>query len=298
LVQHQVKISVEQVKDFIRAAIEDANRKSSRVILSIKSDEAPETATKKYKREGRKLLEYFRKYCADPAATAHQIQSKHYTVVGEDLFRRKTLQKERMNAGWRYQYLTIYCSRATQRFESVSDIGTKEADFNAVVRFIDDPQDHLNLFVSVKNRRNTIGGQDFPKAVKALETMASTDKNVQGPYLCVFGIAMDRGTRYIRRDKEGREYSSNTEVWLSDYFWPFFTNFSYEEIMTLVLEVFEELYETGDLATQLEVPSEVLEAFGDACKSAGLVNEDGCFNDARKVVRFICSPPPQTRKEN
>lgn len=68
--------------------------------------------------------------------------------------------------------------------------------------------------------------------------------------------------------------------------------------MTLVLEVFEELYETGDLATQLEVPSEVLEAFGDACKSAGLVNEDGCFNDARKVVRFICSPPPQTRKEN
>ncbi len=297
LVQHQLKVSVDDVKKFIKIAIDDANKKSSRAILSIKADESSDIVAKKYKVAGKKLLEYFRKYCVDPAATAHQIQGKHYNEVGEDLFRRKTLQKERMNAGWRYQYLTIYCSRATKRFDSVSDIGNKEADFNAVVKFVENTNEHLNLFVSVKNRRNTIGGQDFPKAVKALESVASKDKNTRGPYLCVFGIAMDRGTRYIRRDNEGREHSLNTEIWLSDYFWPFFTNFSYEEIMTLVLEVLQELHSSNELATQVEAPKEVLQAFGEACKSAGLVDETGHFNDARRAVSFICSPLPVNEKK-
>ncbi len=254
LVQHQVKIPVDQVKIFIRVAIADANKKSSRIILSIPVDDPPEKVARKYKQEGKKLLDYFRKYCVDPATTAYQYQGKHYTAVGDDLFRRRTLQQERMNAGWRYQYLTLYCARETTRFDSVSDLGTKEADFNAVIGFSNNPQEHLNLFVSVKNRRNTIGGQDFPKAVQALETAASTDRNRRGPYLCVFGIAMDRGTRYIRRNNEGQAYSVNTEVWLSDYFWPFFTNYSYEEIMTLVLEVLEEFNESGELATHVEVP--------------------------------------------
>lgn len=289
LVQHEVKIPVERAKEFIRAAIIDANRKSSRAILSIAPDETPENIEKIYRREGKKLLEYFRKYCIDPAATAHQIEGKHYSVVGEDLFRRRTLQKERMNAGWRYQYLTIYCARETKRFESVSDIGTNEADFNAVIEFTDPQAEHLNLFVSVKNRRNTVGGQDFPKAVQALEAMAVSDKNRRGPYLCVFGIAMDRGTRSIRRDRNGRAYSINTEIWLSDYFWPFFTNFSYEEIMTLVLEVLQSLEEAGDLATQVEVPEPLLRAFGEACHKEGLVDDSGHFNDARKIVRFICT---------
>jgi len=295
LVQHPLKISVEQVKAFIKTAIEDANAKSSRAVLSIKPDETPEKVMQKYKKAGKGLLNYFRKYCVDPAATAHQIQGKHYTFVGRDLFRRSTLHKERMNAGWRYQYLTIHCARGTKRFDSVSDIGLKEADFNAIIPFADNPKEHLNLFVSVKNRGNTIGGQDFPKAVEKLEKVASSDKNMRGDYLCVFGIAMEKGTRSIRRDNQGREYSLNTEVWLSDYFWPFFTNYSYEEMMTLVLEVLEELHESGD---QAEVPSEVLEAFGAACRSAGLIDQNGNFNDARKVVSFICNPPAtQTSKE-
>ncbi len=289
LVQHELKIPHEQVKEFIRTSIHDANRKSSRAILSIDANETPEKITKKYKGAGKSLLSYFRKYCVDPAATAHQIQGKHYTVVGEDLFRRRTLQKERMNAGWRYQYLTLYCARETGRFDAILDIGTVEADFNAVIKFRDNPDDHLNLFVSIKNRNNTVGGQDFPKAVRALETIASGDKNIRGPYLCVFGIVMDRGTRYIRGDKRGIPYSNNTEVWLSDYFWPFFTNYSYEEVMTLVLEVLEELHGAGELATQVEVPSEVLDAFGEACVGAGLVNAEGYFTDSRKIVSFICS---------
>lgn len=289
LVQHQAKIPIERAKAFIRTAIADANKKSSRAILSIPIDDPPEKVARKFKREGKKLLDYLRKYCVDPAATAYQYQGKHYAVVANDLFKRRTLQKERMNAGWRYQYLTLYCARETKRFDSVSDIGTKEADFNAVIGFAHQPQEHLNLFVSVKNRRNTIGGQDFPKAVQALETVASTDKNRRGPYLCVFGIAMDRGTRTIRRNNEGNAHSVNTEVWLSDYFWPFFTNYSYEEIMTLVLEVLEELNETGEIATDVEAPTELMEAFGLACQNANLLDDKGCFADARRIVSFICS---------
>lgn len=285
---HPGKITIEKVKQAIRRAIQDANQKSSRTTLSIPSDEPPHKTAQRYRREGRKLLEYLKKYCVDPAVTAYDMQGKGVYAVGEDLFRRRILQKERMNAGWRYQYLTLYCARETNRFESVSDIGSIEADFNATVPFVGDPHQHLNLFVSVKNRRNTIGGQDFPKAMRALEGVANRDKNRRGPYLCVFGIAMDGGTRQIRRDRDGRDYSVNTEIWLSDYFWPFFTNYTYEELMILVLEVLEELSEGGGLATQLEVPQEILQAFAEACAEERLIDGEGRFVNARTLVRFIC----------
>jgi hypothetical protein len=32
-------------------------------------------------------------------------------------------------------------------------------------------------------------------------------------------------------------YSFNTEIWLSDFFWQFFSNVSYEHIIKAVLEV-------------------------------------------------------------
>jgi hypothetical protein len=298
LVQHPVKIPLDQVKTFIKSAIVDADKKSGRVILSIPANASPEETEKKYQVAGRKLLDDFKKYCVDPAATAYDIRGKHYKRVGADLFRRKTLQKERMNAGWRYQYLALLCAQATQRFVSVSELTDKESDFNAVVRFVDKSQEHLSIFVSVKNRGNTIGGQDFPKAVRALEAMALTGKNRRGPYLCVFGIAMESGTRFIRRDKEGRAFSMNTEVWLSDFFWPFFTNYSYEEIMTLVLEVLQEEKDTSDhSATEVDAPDEVLEAFGAACRNAGLIDDQGIFTDAQKVVRFICNTQPRTPKK-
>jgi len=101
---------------------------------------------------------------------------------------------------------------------------------------------------------------------------------------------MDRGRRQIRRDNQGREHSPNTEVWLSDYFWPFFTNYSYEEIMLLVLEVLEGEANNEDLPTQVEVPEGVLQAFGQACSTASLIDENGIFVSARQIIRYICAP--------
>ncbi len=111
--------------------------------------------------------------------------------------------------------------------------------------------------LSTKNRRNTLGGQDWPKAIRALESVAMNDRNRVGPYCCIFGIVMDRGQRHIKiEQKTGQTYSNNTEVWLSDFLWPFFANYSYEEIMRLVLDVLLSLQESEELATQIQIPLE------------------------------------------
>lgn len=288
IVSHQGKIPPERLKTLIRAAINAANRKSSREILSIPSNATPEMLEAIYEQKGRELFRYFKKYVGDPASTAHQIYGKHYRVVGTEQFRNRTLQKERMNSGWRYQFLAVDCARSSLRFKSVSDIGAAEGDFNAIVEFQNPALAPLRLYVSVKNRSNTLGGQDWPKAIEALERVAKTDKNAIGPYCCVFGIAMDRGTRYIKREQKSKvPHSVNTEVWLSDYFWPFFSNYSYEEIMTLVLDVLISSYEAENLATEIEIPEKLLDSFGAACAKALLIDENGFFNDPYRLVHFF-----------
>lgn len=255
LTPHKTKIPVEQMKSLIQSAINNAGRKSRREILSIPLDATSEQIAAIYEREGRELFRYFKRYCGDPAATAHQIYRKHYRDVGVEQFRNRTLQKERMNSGWRYQYLVIDCARQTKRFEAVSDIGAAEGDFTATIKFLDHSRQPLSLYVSVKNRSNTMGGADWPKAIQALETVAKNDKNRTGPYCCVFGIAMDRGLRYIKREQKTKiAHSVNTEIWLSDYFWPFFADHSYEEIMRFVLDVLVSSYSAENLPTQVDVP--------------------------------------------
>jgi hypothetical protein len=298
--QHTQKISVDAFKRMIVAAIEDANAKSGRGGVILPADADEKTVNKIYQNEAKKLFTYFRQYPSDPASEAYILFRKHYREVGIDAFKSRVVQKGRMNSGWRYQYLSVDAARASGRFRSVSDTGTSEGDFTAVIDFQDASRKPLSLYVSVKNRKNTLGGQDWPKAIHALEKIANEDKNRVGPYCCVFGIAMDRGERYIKRQqKTVHAHSPNTEVWLSDFFWPFFTNYSYEEIMTLVLEVLIEQSETNsvvaqeaaELPSQVEVPEAILTYFGQHCAKAGLVNEDGYFDDPRKLVHFFCTKP-------
>lgn len=289
LVPHKPKVSVAILKKLIRAAIDNANNKSSRTILSLPDGATQQELDAIYVKEGKQLFKYFRKYCGDPASTAHQIHGKHYSEVGREQFHNRTLQKERMNSGWRYQFLAVDCARQSKRFESVSDIGTAEADFNAIIKFVDTKKKPLVLYVSVKNRSNTMGGQDWPKAIHALENFAINDKNRTGPYCCVFGIAMERGFRIIKRARGNNQpHSVNTEIWLSDFFWPFFANYSYEEIMAIVLDVLMESYEPNVLPNQIEVPDKLLMSFGSFCRQAGLLGDDGRFHDPRKLVSFFC----------
>jgi len=289
LTPHSHKISVNELKGLILTAIINANKKSSRQILSMSANVSKEEVDQIIKREGKKLFDYFKKYVGDPAATAHQLYGKHYIGVGKEQFRNRTLQKERMNSGWRYQFLALTCAQKSKRFISVSDIGAAEGDFNAVIAFLDHNKQPLSFYVSVKNRSNTMGGQDWPKAIQALESYAINDKNRTGPYCCVFGIAMDRGTRYIKVEKKsGKPHSFNTEVWLSDFFWPFFANYGYEEIMQIVLGVLLDEYSPEMLASQIEIPDELLKVFGDYCTRAKLIDEKGFFHDPYRLVNFFC----------
>lgn len=286
LQQHTYKVPIEELKKIILRAIENANKKSSRVILDIPDSLSEGEVQKKYEEEGKELFKYFRQYYGDPASTAHECLHKHYVEVGKEQFRNKTLQRQRMNSGWRYQFIAKDVATNSRRFISVSDMGAKEADFNAQIGLIDTSKAPVNIYVSIKNRSNTMGGQDWPKAIYALEDVARFDKNRGGPYLCVFGITIQKGKRYTKvENATNRPYSVNTEIWLSDYFWPFFSNYSYQEIVQIVLEVLLEASKPDKLDDV--IPEELLKSFGASCANHHLVDVNGYFDDAQKLVNFF-----------
>ena len=239
-----------------------------------------------YQKEGRALFDYFQKYFGDPASTARKCINRHFSEIAKEQYRNRTLQQERMNSAWRYQFIAKDAAIASKRFESVSELGLYQADFNIVIRYKKN-KSKLAIYVSVKNRSDTVGGQDMPKAIIALEDDAKLDKNRDSPYLCVFGITMERGLRLIRKNqKSGVPHSINTELWLSDYFWPFFTNMSYEDMMRTVLEILL----TGAVGEVSggEMPQELLDSFETCCREHKLLDKKGKFNDPFKLVELFC----------
>lgn len=294
LTPHTYKIPEKLMKDLIRSAILKARQKSSREFLAISLQATADEIEKIYKDKGRDLFTSFKVSYTDPAATAYQLSKKHYKEVGNELFRTKLLQKVRMNSGWFYQFLAQSCASHSKRFKDSSGLGTPQGDFNVVIESTDKNgvKKDLILYVSVKNRSNTVGGQDLPKAIHALEDAVSSDKNRVGLYCCIFGIAMEKGLRRMPGNREKKLHSENTEIWLSDYFWPFFSNYTYEEIMTLVLDVLIEDFkaaEADEAVTSALLPAELLEEFGAACRKASLLDENGNFDDPYKLVKFFCS---------
>jgi hypothetical protein len=299
LIPHKKTIEDGVLKKIIERSVEYANKKSSRAILEIPDDAADEQVRAVYLKEGKSLLAYFRRYCGDPASTAYECEGRHYAEIAKEQFHNRTLQKERMNSGWRYQRIAYQCAETSHRFKSVSDIGAVEADFNITAETVDCPEiPIINIYVSIKNRINTLGGQDWPKAIYALEDVARTDKNRSGPYLCVFGIAMERGQRTIKKNSKTKQpHSFNTEVWLSDFFWPFLANHSYEAIMLAVSDFLAEQGLTTENRTAgIPVPNELIESFGKECRKNGLVDADGKFNDRRKLVTFFCTKSVKIKK--
>ena len=61
LVPHKHKISEEELKGLISSAIINANKKSSRQILSVPTNASEGEASQIYKKEGQKLFSYFKK---------------------------------------------------------------------------------------------------------------------------------------------------------------------------------------------------------------------------------------------
>ena len=140
--------------------------------------------------------------------------------------------------------------------------------------------------MSVKNRSNTLGGQDWPKAIQALEQVARTDRNRDGPYICVFGIAMEKGPRRIKVIGRTKPHTLSTQN-LSDFFWPFFANYSYEEIVS---EVLHTLRRPARPTLRLQA-SHCLKSCWKPLANVGrysLLDSDGRFNDADRLVQLFC----------
>ena len=286
LVPHVHKIKIAELKKIIQSAIINANQKSNRSILDIRENPSDDEMKKLLLKKGKELFNYFVKYCGDPASTAIACHNNHYSTVAKEQFRNRTLQKERMNSGWRYQFIAKDGASASQRFDLVSELGASEADFCVSIRTIKHKPESVSIYVSVKNRINTMGGQDWPKAIAALETVAKTDKNRTSPYICVFGIAMEKGLRLIKQDQKTKSnHSNNTEIWRSDFFWPFFTNYSYEEIIQVVLDVLIEIGEKDGM--DIEIPSDLIESFGVCCREHDLLDESGMFSDPYRLARLF-----------
>lgn len=283
---HTNIISDKDLANIIKRAVKTANVKSSRAILNINDNISEKEINKIYCKEGKSLFRYFLKYCGDPAATAFDCINQHFSKIAKEQFRNRTIQKERMNSGWRYQFIAKDTAISSKRFHSISDLGASEADFNAIILEVVTGR-HISIYTSVKNRTNTMGGQDWPKAIRAMEKMAQNDKNRTGPYLCVFGIAMEKGQRNIRSEaKTGMPYSFNTEIWLSDFFWQFFSNISYEKIIKAVLDILIEGKTLSSL--NIEIPRDLITSFGDECLKYGVVDKNGIFNDPYKLVDLFC----------
>jgi hypothetical protein len=47
--------------------------------------------------------------------------------------------------------------------------------------------------------------------------------------------------------------------------------------------------QSSSLSSQINVPHELLDSFGEACAEAGLIDESGMFNDPHKLVTFFCN---------
>jgi hypothetical protein len=296
LVPHSRKIQRKELSRIIKSAIVSANKKSSRVILNIQDDSSVEEVNRILVKEGQELFKYFVKYCGDPASTAIACHNHHYTTIAKEQFRNRTLQKERMNSGWRYQFIAKDGASCSQRFDSVSELGASEADFCVSIKTVDRDPKHVSIYTSVKNRTNTMGGQDWPKAIAALETVAKNDKNRTSPYLCVFGIAMEKGGRLVKQEqKTKRKYSHNTEIWRSDFFWPFFTNHSYEEIIQAVLDVLIEVGEKDNI--DIEIPESLIESFGACCREHDLLDDNGMFHDPYRLVKLFVGNRQSRNKE-
>src|SRR3954468_6135432 len=71
LAPHARKIPFDELKAIIRDAIASAARKSRREILELPDGLSDEQKAALYRKKGKELFAYFRKYYGDPAATAY-----------------------------------------------------------------------------------------------------------------------------------------------------------------------------------------------------------------------------------
>jgi hypothetical protein len=130
LAPHKKIVPADLLKKIIERSVEYASKKSSRAILEIPESASDEQVREIYLKEGRSLLAYFRKYYGDPASTAYECEGRHFSEIAKEQFHSRTLQKERMNSGWRYQRIAYQCASLTNQAVLAREIAGLEPELN------------------------------------------------------------------------------------------------------------------------------------------------------------------------
>ena len=86
LAPHTRKIPFDELKAIIRDAIASAARKSRREILELPGGLSNDERNQIYRKKGKELFAYFRRYYGDPAATAYDCLGKHYREIAMERF--------------------------------------------------------------------------------------------------------------------------------------------------------------------------------------------------------------------
>ncbi|MGH7976424.1 MAG: hypothetical protein ACREDS_00035 [Limisphaerales bacterium] len=197
------------------------------------------------------------------------------------------MQRHRMKIGVFYQFLLIELMRF--RFSNVAD-GKREGDAELE---IDTPgfAKGLRLFISVKKSSDTVGGQDVGGMIRRLEAIATEDKNLTRPYLCVVCFATpQRGIilpyedgRGIRRNRDGYPYSPNCEVWSPGFVFPYVCGLDAEEVYRVALQTIGEFLPFHSLS-QREKCGKML---AEELKNLKLVDAKTGRLDPLKFQRFV-----------
>jgi hypothetical protein len=147
------------------------------------------------------------------------------------------MQRRRMDIGIFYQYLLLdLMQRRWQAFDGAGDSDTW-LDIDDTPNF----PSGLRIYMSVKKSADTVGGQDVGSMIERLEQLATDEKNLNRPYLCVVAIATPtRGRistkeadRRIKFNKAGHPYSPNCEFWGPGFLFPFICGRPAKEVYAL-----------------------------------------------------------------
>ena len=203
------------------------------------------------------------------------------------------MQRQRMNMGVFYQYLTIELMRKSLRskkcnIEVVYD-GAREGD---VVAEIKTPglKSGIRIYTSVKKSSDTVGGQDVPGVIRRLENLAKEEKNITRPYLCVFCYATPPGgiirnykdSRSVRCNNEGYPFSENCESWEPGFIFPFISGRLPVDIYKLAITRVKDYLPFHTMQHKKECSSLLKEEF----VKMDLVDTNGKLNQT-KFIKFI-----------
>lgn len=203
------------------------------------------------------------------------------------------MQRLRMRIGVFYQYLLIELMRASIKTGNSNIIqafdGVREGD---IVADIKTPgyNKNLRLYISVKKSADTVGGQDIGGVIRRLENIATTEKNLTSPYLCVIAIATpNKGkilsygrSRLVRYTQDGHPYSENCEIWLPGFLYPYVTGRSAREIYRESIKLVDKHFPFYSLKFRPESTKLLKEEF----MRLGIVDKDGNMNKER-FFQFI-----------